>query len=491
MPDPRRNSARAQNLKAAFVGLFVAALGQASAAQVNHPTVRCHVDYGGEVRTIPAPAVSSPYGVHPVEVGSYFLFRVVHQVRPADLATVKVYVSTNDAQGPIPIHQARYHQREVMRPPPVGGHGFTGLQRVYEPVRDGELAYWCEATRSGRTSQPHRPLPPMPVLEGTGAPVAAATSPLRRTDSTLTVLFAGDVMLDDGPGKVVERGDDPLRHFDAVLREADHTIGNLETPVAESGQPTATKIYNFRAHPRVLKAMQGRFDAVSVANNHSGDYGQAAFVETLQRVRDAGVATFGGGMNLEEAHRPHWVHAHGVKLAVLGYDEFKPRRFEAGAAMPGVAWSEDEQAIADIRAARAAGADVVIPFMHWGWERERQPTERQRRLARMLIDAGADAVVGGHPHVTQGAELYRGKPIVYSLGNFVFDSFDDVPGGTTGWLLRLQIDRKGVVAWDTVVAEMDPEGVPSPRPGAASPCGKRKTTGHRHTQSTIGLCRNP
>jgi hypothetical protein len=102
---------------------------------------------------------------------------------------------------------------------------------------------------------------------------------------------------------------------------------------------------------------------------------------------------------------------------------------------PGIAWSEDEQVIADIRAARAAGADHVIPFMHWGWEKSTQPDDRQRSLARRLIDEGASLVVGSHPHVTQGAEIYRGKPIVYSLGNFVFDGFD-YENARRGWLLR-------------------------------------------------------
>lgn len=109
---------------------------------------------------------------------------------------------------------------------------------------------------------------------------------------------------------------------------------------------------------------------------------------------------------------------------MLSYNEYKPRSFEAGPDWPGIAWSEDSQVTSDIRAARAAGTDLVIPFMHWGWERELAPTERQRQLARLMIDAGADLVVGGHPHVTQGAEYYRGKLIVYSLGNFVFDGFD-------------------------------------------------------------------
>lgn len=139
--------------------------------------------------------------------------------------------------------------------------------------------------------------------------------------------------------------------------------------------------------------------------------------------------------------------------------------------------------VADIRAARAAGADLVIPFMHWGWEREPQPTERQRQLARLMIDAGADAVVGSHPHVTQGAEIYKGRPIVYSLGNFVFDGFE-LPAAKVGWLLRLTVDRGGVVAWETRGARMDEEGTPHPVPGAMTPCGK---TG----DATVHLCANP
>jgi poly-gamma-glutamate synthesis protein (capsule biosynthesis protein) len=162
----------------------------------------------------------------------------------------------------------------------------------------------------------------------------------------------------------------------------------------------------------------------------------------------------------------------GVRIALLGYDEFQPRAFEAGADTPGVAWSEDEQVITDIRAARALGAQLVIPFMHWGWENEGAPCPRQRKLARVLLDAGADAVIGSHPHVTQGAETYDGKPIIYSLGNFVFDGFETEPT-RTGWLLRLTVDEHGVLHWETVVARLDERGLPSPDLEAISPCGDR------------------
>ncbi|HEX5393877.1 MAG TPA: CapA family protein [Rhodocyclaceae bacterium] len=298
----------------------------------------------------------------------------------------------------------------------------------------------------------------------------------------MRLIFAGDLMLDDGPGQTIAAGRDPLIHFAPLLADADYRIGNLECPIATRGKPSPNKIFSFRAKPSVTRVLKGRFDAVSVANNHAGDQGKEAFMETLSWLDKAGIKHFGGGANLAAAHAPLWIESKGLRLAVLGYNEFKPRSFEAGANWPGLAWSEDSQVVADIRAAREAGADLVIPFMHWGWEREPDPTERQRRLARLMIDSGADAVVGGHPHITQGAEIYKGKPIIYSLGNFVFDSFKALPL-RTGWLLRLTLNRDGVQAWDTVEARMDKDGTPHRVPGAMTPCGKAG-------DAAVSVCRN-
>ena len=287
----------------------------------------------------------------------------------------------------------------------------------------------------------------------------------------VTLIFAGDIMLADGPGRAIAAGGDPLAPFASTLAQADHRIGNLECPVATGGQPHASKIATFRAAPPTLSVLRGRFDSVSLANNHSGDYGHAAFGETMRHLANAGIAHFGGGHDLAEAHRPLWIAKDGLKIAVLAYNEFKPRAFEAGANWPGVAWSEDDQVIADIRAAKAAGADLVIPFMHWGWEKETRPSERQKTFARRMIDEGAALVVGGHPHVTQGADMYKGKPIVYSLGNFVFDGFD-YPEALRGWLLRLRLDKSGVIFWETLAAQIDDAGTPWPVPGAFTPCGR-------------------
>jgi poly-gamma-glutamate synthesis protein (capsule biosynthesis protein) len=193
-----------------------------------------------------------------------------------------------------------------------------------------------------------------------------------------------------------------------------------------------------------------------------------------------GIPYFGGGLNLREAHTPMLIERRGLRIALLGYDEFFPRSFEADTDKPGVAWSEDEQVRLDIENARRQyRADLVIPFMHWGWENAPQANARQRHLARLMIDAGADAVVGTHPHVTQDIEHYQGKPIIYSLGNFVFDGFNET-ANNTGWILRMELDRDGVRLWRTYVAAIDQRGTPHPAPGGM--CWQRGLNGPQTCQ---------
>ena len=287
----------------------------------------------------------------------------------------------------------------------------------------------------------------------------------------VTLSFVGDILLDSAPGRSIARAEDPFAKAGVLLKGADFSIGNLECPVATGGA-AVSKIYTFRAEPSTLPILSRHFDAVSVANNHSGDYGLEAFRETLEHLAAARLPYFGGGHDLREAHAPLLLEKRGLKIALLGYDEYHPRSFEAAPDHPGVAWAEEEQIILDVANARRAGANVVLPFLHWGWENEPQPSARQRELARALIDAGADAVIGSHPHVTQGAEMYRGKPIVYSLGNFVFDLLDR-PENAIGWVLQLEVNRNGVTRFSTSAVRIDGQGTPAPAPEIATPCGVR------------------
>ena len=264
-------------------------------------------------------------------------------------------------------------------------------------------------------------------------------------------------MLADGPGRVIARGRDPFAAAGTATDLADVRIANLECVVAAGGK-AVDKPWTFRANPRVLEVLRRHVDAVSLANNHSGDFGPMAFAEMLGRLDRTGLPYFGGGSDLQAAHRPAIIERHGLRIALLGYNEMFPRQFEAGPQSPGIAWADEEQIVADIHAARTQ-ADVVIPYMHWGQEHSENAHARQRALARLMIRAGADAVVGTHPHIRQDIELIDGRPVIYSLGNFIFDGFTDADNNT-GSILLMTVTAQGVTDWHLQAVHIDSSGVP-------------------------------
>ena len=291
-------------------------------------------------------------------------------------------------------------------------------------------------------------------------------------DKEVSLVFAGDTVLDDTAGKIIEQGGDPFSDFADFFAGADIRLTNLECVVATRGQANE-KMYTFKAHPRVIAVLHKHFDAVTLANNHSGDFGPEAFAEMLGFLKEAGLAQVGGGMNLKQAHTPLVFTRKGLRIAVLSYNEFHPRSFEAGFDIPGIAWSEDQQVMEDIQAARRIHrADLVIPIMHWGWENERTANPRQRQLAKLMIDTGADAVIGGHPHVTQDVSVYKGKPIVYSVGNFVMKETDNA-FQRQSWVLKLYLDKSGIIRFETLPVKIDMEGIPFVDRAASSPCWQR------------------
>ncbi|UCH35551.1 MAG: CapA family protein [Armatimonadota bacterium] len=252
-------------------------------------------------------------------------------------------------------------------------------------------------------------------------PPAAPEPPPKRA----TITFIGDIMLASGAGKLASaRGtEDLLSGVSDVLRADDLTIGNLECAVATTGTP-ADKDYTFRADPVLLPGLRrAGVDAVSLANNHSLDYGGAALLETLEHVQKAGLHSAGAGANLSAAAAPAIIAAGGHKVAFIAASRVLPSgAWYAAADRPGIAPAYDPaHMLAAIRSA-SARADIVIAYLHWGKERAIRPEGYQRSVARQCIEAGADLVVGTHPHVLQGFEYHRGKLIAYSLGNFVFNN---------------------------------------------------------------------
>lgn len=259
-----------------------------------------------------------------------------------------------------------------------------------------------------------------------------------------TLLFVGDVMLSRGVGERMRAENDwtfPFQQIAETLAAADLTFGNLECPLSDQGR-NRHHLYSFRADPRAIEGLtRAGFDVMSLANNHAYDWGAPALLDTQERLRAAGILPVGAGANDLEAHYPVLVDCGGVKLAFLAYVNIEPKEATAAPDKPGVAWLEPERVMADIRFARPL-ADVVIVALHWGVEYATQPQREQVALARQMIDAGADLVVGGHPHVVQPLEPYQGRWIAYSLGNFVFDQ--KAPGTHRGLMLQVKLTDKQI-----------------------------------------------
>ncbi|MBU3707875.1 MAG: CapA family protein [Burkholderiaceae bacterium] len=289
--------------------------------------------------------------------------------------------------------------------------------------------------------------------------VGCSSTPALAQSADIKIVLVGDVMLADGPGRLIRAGQDPFRYVAAALKGADMTIGNLECVIASTGKPEP-KPYTFRAPKQSLRLLKKYFSAVSLANNHSGDFGKAAFSEMLQLLEQHQIPYFGGGRNLRAAHQAYIQEIRGKRIAVLGFNGFFPRSFEALDDAPGIAWLDEDRVAESIQHTKQKlGVDFLIVYPHWGWEYQKLASTRQRQMARLMIDSGADAVVGGHPHVTQDIEVYQGKPIFYSLGNFVFDGFSD-RDTRTGWLLELSLKQAGGVSWRVNEVSIDAKGVP-------------------------------
>jgi hypothetical protein len=240
-----------------------------------------------------------------------------------------------------------------------------------------------------------------------------------------TLAFTGDILL-AGKAEALIAKEGPAAPFAGVtkvLSQADCAIGNLECPLSERGEPVE-KDFRFRAHPDAGAALhEAGFDIVTLANNHTGDYGQDALLDTLDACHRHGLQTVGAGRNLASARQPILLHLGDppLTIAILGVSNMFPKEFYAGPARPGTNPAYLGSLIEDVRAARAA-ADVVIVVVHFGVERAPGPEDRHRNVAHAAIDAGADLVIGHHPHVLQGLERRGRGLIAYSLGNFLFPS---------------------------------------------------------------------
>ena len=246
-------------------------------------------------------------------------------------------------------------------------------------------------------------------------------------NQAIELVFAGDVLLSDHVLAAYERGGGISGvvgpGFLEEIRQADIFMVNQEFPFSVRGEQAPDKQYTFRLPPEKVSLFQEMgIDIVTLANNHALDFGRDALLDTCKTLDDAGILRVGAG-TMEEAERWQAIEAGGKKIGFLGATRVIPvSDWAVTAYNPGMLATYDPTRLLEkIKEAKLVN-DYVVVYVHWGVEREEFPKDYQRTLGRQYIDAGADLVVGSHPHVLQGIEYYQGKPIVYSLGNFVFGS---------------------------------------------------------------------
>jgi len=191
-----------------------------------------------------------------------------------------------------------------------------------------------------------------------------------------------------------------------ILQDADLTLVNLETPLFEGCLPTQQGM-SFCGSAQNISGLQfAGVDIVSLANNHAGNYGLEGIDKTTKLLDQSGIKVTG-------SFGPTYMEVRGMKLAFLGYNEI-------GHKEPGISWAEDEKIKQETSEAKSK-ADIVVVTFHWGTEYVSQPTKRQKELAHLAVDSGADLIIGNHPHWIQPVEIYKDKIITYAHGNFIFD----------------------------------------------------------------------
>jgi poly-gamma-glutamate capsule biosynthesis protein CapA/YwtB (metallophosphatase superfamily) len=317
------------------------------------------------------------------------------------------------------------------------------------------------------------------LIDGSGASGGVSGQPV-------VLAFGGDVHF-EGPLEQRLAGD--ARHALApiapVLSSADIAVVNLETAVTNGGAP-ASKDFTFRAPATAFAALRGAgVDLASMANNHGLDYGLAGLRDSLAAAKRYRFPVVGIGLDAAQAYRPFRRTVNGQRIAIIGatqvLDDELISAWTAGSGKPGLASAKDVPRLARaVRAARATSETVVV-FLHWGVELEQCPSSDQRALARQLVAAGADIVVGGHAHRVQGAGRMGRALVGYGLGNFVWYGTSEL--STQTGVLVVTVDQRRVLGYRWVPARIV-DGVPRPLTGAAR---SRELASWRSLRSCTGL----
>ncbi len=337
------------------------------------------------------------------------------------------------------------------------------------------LVALCAACGAESQDDPPLSVETVPTPSHTEGPRPSPTTTPVAVQS-VSLVAVGDVMLGGTIAQLIrEQGPRyPFSDVAEVLQQADVAFGNLEVPVAPTDTPVV-KDYVFRADPISVEGLVwAGFDVLALANNHAFDHGPEGLLSTISSLDSADIPYAGAGPNLTAALRPAILNVNGLRIAFLAYANtpddgrtgFSVRGTTATETTPGIAWATVESVTQGVEQAKTQ-ADIVIVSLHSGYEYQEPPNGIQRDLAYAAVDAGAALVLGHHPHVLQGLEVYNGALIAYSLGNFVFelDALDFARPGLPSALsaiLSITLDASGVIDYEVIPVRLDPEeGVPS------------------------------
>ena len=260
----------------------------------------------------------------------------------------------------------------------------------------------------------------------------------------VSIAVTGDVMFGRKMPAVLDSGESPFRFVENVTKNANVLLVNFENPVTTSSYAVKGDV-PLKANPKYTYLLANANDNVvaSQANNHALDYGEVGLNESIKNLKDAGIYVIGAGNNINEATQPVTIESGDRKITILNYmdaDNFREYRGvmdPATANSSGYSAYDSELAAKQVQEARENGSSIIIAYLHYGNEYSRSPNENQLKISHELINDGADIVIGSHTHVTQGVEMYNGKPIFYNLGNFIFDQSN--PATHTSYFLNLAL----------------------------------------------------
>lgn len=288
--------------------------------------------------------------------------------------------------------------------------------------------------------------------------------------ATLTVTAVGDMIFDRRVKALIQTsgGSAPLSAVDELLKRADVTVGNLESPLSSGGSQDADKDVTFRGDPRGIESLSNSgFDFLSLGNNHVLDYGAAALADTVSALDANSIGHAGAGADKDAAWKPAVVERDGASVAFLSFSHILPPGFVATSSHAGLAQGRNnmDAVVAAIKTAKAENDYVIVSF-HWGVEYQDDANGDQVRDAHKAIDAGADMVMSHHPHVIQAVEYYKGRLIAYSLGDFVFDHYSRKTG--EAFILDAELGPDGVANARVTPVYLDGNGKPEVVTGSAA-----------------------